>query len=449
MGIISNMANFSQGVFFNDYRHFVTDEIYLASLRYTFERIKRKSDEEKIKSILNLEKSEENVTAKDFANLEGPQGVSLLQLAASNLNAGAVEILLENGADVNHVSLKSPLRAHSPLIYALGNRGKIIYPTRDNFYDLEDYEKHLEEEQRRVMKEPKDFEKFKKTIDLLISHGGAAISPLSLIFTDKQADRRTGRELVEFAISFLDNDENCNFYKLDENGQKIELPKDDMMKYLLTISYFRENLSPELLSYAKQNDYNAFRTLLDAVDDKITMLNDIHRYESIELAYYNNQTILYADDMRRALYDMQQKGIDLNNIPICPERFAFQAATDKFTRAKYNHDVIASAHMVLTEYDSPETFNFKITPYYDYRYIEGEVVNLHQPNLVTATAYLKEAEGDEEFAMENYTQDIIETYPRILKHGNLNHFIGLMEGEFSKLNSLESMFDGIDFEEEK
>ena len=65
--------------------------------------------------------------------------------------------------------------------------------------------------------------------------------------------------------NYTDNDENCNFYKLDESGQKIELPKDDMMKYLLTISYFRENLSPELLSYAKQNDYNAFRTLIKSV----------------------------------------------------------------------------------------------------------------------------------------------------------------------------------------
>jgi len=440
MGIINNIKNFSQGVHFHNFRHLVTNEIFLNSLRYTFYRINKRTPKEKLDSILSLDFSEENLSAEDFANLEDYRGLSLLQLAASNLNAEAVKILLENGADANHVSLKSPTKAFSPLIYALGTKGKIVYPTRDSFSDWADYDEHLEEEMKRVLKDPKSFENFKSTVDVLIQHNGVALSPFSLVFTDKQANKRTGWELVEFAIACLDNDENFKFYKNDESGNRVPVQKSEIMEYLLTIDYFKDAISPELISYAKQYDYTAFRVLLDAVPDKKTMLNDVHEYEAAEIAYYLNKELLSADDVRNVLEDIRKKGLDPDNLPVCPEKFAYEAVMRKYNCNKENYESLTRSHQILTEYDSPETFNFKYVPYYDLRYIEGEVVSLRFPNIVTATAYLREAENNEAFAMENYTQDVVEAFPRILKHGNINHFIGVMEGQFSLLHQLEDEF---------
>lgn len=444
MGIISNVKNFFQGVKFMDYKDFVSNEVFTNSLRYSFERIKRKTPEEKLQSILNFEMSEENVNAEDFANLENSQGVSLLQLASSNLNADAVEILLENGADVNHVSLKSPLKAHSPLMYALGNNGKIVFPTRDYFSSEYDYEMHLEEVAKQVQKAPKDFDKFKKTVNLLLAYGGEAFSPLSPIFTDKQAKNKTGREFVQFAIAYLDNDENLQFFKNGENGKIEELPKAEMMEFLLTIDCFKDALSPELLSYAKQNDYDAFRVLLDTVPDKIKMLREVHKYESIEMAYYHNKEIIASNAVKAIILDIENKGLDPDTLPICPDKFAYENAMKKFANYKEIHEKLAEGHTVLTEFDGPETFDFKPMPYYNHRYVGGSVVNLYVPDIFTANAYLIEAKNDPEMALENYSQDITEVYPRILKHGNINHFIGLMEEEFSQiemLNELAEIFD--------
>lgn len=448
MSVLTNIKNSLQGVFFDDYKEFVTDKIFINSLKHTFNRIKSKPDSEKIASINRFERDITNLNPEDFANLENLVGCSLLQLAASNLNSEAVAILLENGADVNHLSVQSPFKGFTPLTYALGTKGKIIFPPQNISVIDPSYDIYMEKEERKVLRDPKDFESFKATVDLLLSHGGVAIAPLSPVFTEKGARKKTAFELVEFAISFLENNENFRFYKKDENGEKAELDKFEMMEYLLSIDLFRENISPELLSYAKQNDYTSFSMLLEAVDDKVDMLNRVHEYEATEMRYYHNKTLIQENAIRKMCAEMREKGLDPDNLPICPERFAYEKAMREYSSARQTYETISAAHMILTEYDSEETFNFKYLPYYNHRYKDGIVVDLYSPTLGTAVAYLREAGDNEIEATENYLSDIIEIYPRILKHGDITYFAKKMGERLDVYRALQEEFQA-DLEEEE
>ena len=420
--IKNKISGFKANTYFEDYYMHVSDTIFLRSLEADFEKLKSVSDESRRILAENHQAKFEMLTPKEFANLTSSSGdYSMLQLASSKLNHGAVKLLVENGADVNYRAEFGLGRNASPLAYALGTEGRLLTP-----YDADEqepdygYDSSYNSRPKEVKPILVNFDDFRKTIDILVENGAYALDNSKINLTQKQKEQHSNEIVNDFLVEVLDGRQ--QFYsRTDENGEPTNVhnvKKSDVIKYVVSRPELTKSVTPAVIAIAKRYDMDSFIELFKTVkkEDRPELLRQIHGAEAYELAEDFEKLFRSHEMLENLGQVITENGGDINNPPYDFAGMAYREYEQKVEDLTKEYNMLSDSHAILTSYDSKETFEFTYPPFYMYRFRNGEVCDLNDYNRCARNYFYDNASIKS--ADEQYTADVKVAMPLLAKAGN-------------------------------